>query len=270
MSNRSEYVKSWRRRTKDKIVQSMGGKCGICGYCKCQESLQLHHLDIMKKEFGIGQIMGHPVSWDRIKEELKKCVMLCSNCHTEFHNGKCIIPLDIQGFDENLIKNKNADLNNYEYDLCPICNKPKRKDLMTCSRRCAAQKTWSVKWNTIDLDKMVREGKSLNEIGNELGVTYQAVTKRIKKHHPDLVPLICYKKISKKVICRQCPNPIHIRSKTGLCSVCYNISKRKTIRPTKEILEEKLKSQSWLSLAREYGVSDNAVRKWAKSYGIIV
>jgi Zn finger protein HypA/HybF involved in hydrogenase expression len=46
--------------------------------------------------------------------------------------------------------------------------------------------------------------------------------------------------------------------------------KRKTDRPTKEILEKEVKENTMVSLGKKYGVSDNAVRKWCKSYGIII
>jgi len=32
MSNKSEYVKRWRKNTKKRIIESMGGECQICGY----------------------------------------------------------------------------------------------------------------------------------------------------------------------------------------------------------------------------------------------
>jgi len=43
---------------------------------------------------------------------------------------------------------------------------------------------------------------------------------------------------------------------------------RKTERPSKEDLEKLINSKPMTSIAKVYGVSDNSVRKWAKSYGI--
>jgi transposase-like protein len=37
-------------------------------------------------------------------------------------------------------------------------------------------------------------------------------------------------------------------------------------RPTFEELREDLSHMSWLAVSREYGVSDNAVRKWIRWY----
>lgn len=52
------------------------------------------------------------------------------------------------------------------------------------------------------------------------------------------------------------------------CRECYNVVSRKAERPTKEELEEMINSMSWTAIGRKYNVSDNAVRKWAKYYGI--
>lgn len=46
------------------------------------------------------------------------------------------------------------------------------------------------------------------------------------------------------------------------------ISQRKVERPSKETLEYELKNNSYLALSRKYKVSDNAIRKWCKRYGI--
>jgi len=40
-------------------------------------------------------------------------------------------------------------------------------------------------------------------------------------------------------------------------------------RPSREQLELDIASSSWVSIGRKYGVSDNAVRKWARKYGLI-
>ena len=50
---------------------------------------------------------------------------------------------------------------------------------------------------------------------------------------------------------------------------CTHIYRRKVVRPTQEVLASMMQSHSWVALGREYGVSDNAVRKWARSYGLL-
>lgn len=45
-------------------------------------------------------------------------------------------------------------------------------------------------------------------------------------------------------------------------------NRRKVDRPSKEELEQLITNIPMISIAKKYGVSDNSVRKWAKSYGI--
>jgi len=52
------------------------------------------------------------------------------------------------------------------------------------------------------------------------------------------------------------------------CFLRENIRKVED-RPTKEELQEMLNKMSFCAVGRKYGVSDNAIRKWAKSYKII-
>jgi hypothetical protein len=49
---------------------------------------------------------------------------------------------------------------------------------------------------------------------------------------------------------------------------CCKLAKRKIDRPDKEKLIELLKINNWTQTAKIFGVSDNAVRKWAKQYNI--
>ena len=46
-------------------------------------------------------------------------------------------------------------------------------------------------------------------------------------------------------------------------------SARKVKRPSKDELSKLINSESWLSIGRKFGVSDNSVRKWARRYEII-
>jgi len=61
------------------------------------------------------------------------------------------------------------------------------------------------------------------------------------------------------------------RDKTKFCShECSAIDKRKVIRPSKEELKVIIDSKkSFVKIGKDFGVSDNAVRKWAKQYKIV-
>lgn len=77
------HVKSFRKRNKEKAVEYMGGKCVRCNYNKCIEALEFHHKNPKEKDFSLSQNMNK--AWYKIKKELDKCIMVCSNCHKEIH-----------------------------------------------------------------------------------------------------------------------------------------------------------------------------------------
>ena len=72
-------------------VEYKGGRCQVCGYDRCIEALEFHHLDPTQKDFGISH-KGYTRSWEKVKEEVDKCILLCANCHREFHAGKLQLP----------------------------------------------------------------------------------------------------------------------------------------------------------------------------------
>lgn len=78
----SKGVVNWRKRTKIELVEYKGGKCEKCGYNKCVKALTFHHLDPKEKDFTIS---GKSWSVERLKKEVDKCIMVCSNCHIEIH-----------------------------------------------------------------------------------------------------------------------------------------------------------------------------------------
>lgn len=82
----SHNTAEWRRRVKDKAIEYKGGKCSRCNYDKCKEALEFHHTEPSHKDFGIAQ-KGATRSWERVKVELDKCILVCANCHREIHNG---------------------------------------------------------------------------------------------------------------------------------------------------------------------------------------
>jgi hypothetical protein len=79
-----EAVSKRRKNLKEQAVKYKGGKCEKCGYFKCISALEFHHTDSTKKDFGIAA-NGNTRSWEKMKVELDKCIMLCSNCHREVH-----------------------------------------------------------------------------------------------------------------------------------------------------------------------------------------
>jgi hypothetical protein len=96
-SDRREYmikaVKKRRKKLRRMAVQHKGGKCIFCGYKTEIGALEFHHVDGTQKSFGLSQ-RGLTRSWERIKKELNKCVLVCANCHRELHSGILQLPLE--------------------------------------------------------------------------------------------------------------------------------------------------------------------------------
>lgn len=88
---RSCNVIKFRHQRKIKAVEYKGGKCAICGYNRCMRALVFHHIDETKKDFGFSY-KGVCRNWELVKKELDKCVLVCSNCHMEIHEGLINIP----------------------------------------------------------------------------------------------------------------------------------------------------------------------------------
>jgi hypothetical protein len=80
-----DAVMKRRRVLKEKSIEYKGGACERCGYSKSKRALEFHHLDPNEKDFGIAH-KGYTRSWEKVKLELDKCILVCSNCHAEIHD----------------------------------------------------------------------------------------------------------------------------------------------------------------------------------------
>lgn len=149
MSKSSEAVISWRKRTKLRIIEAMGGRCCECGYSFCQDVLELHHLEPSDKKFSFGGIRARPRSWKTIVEELKKCIMVCANCHREIEAGVRIPSVTQTTFNPLFeeytpLGGKSHPEKSYKHDVvCKRCGtefKAYRNTAKYCSEVCRSTK----------------------------------------------------------------------------------------------------------------------------------
>jgi len=61
-----------------------GRRCMMCGIESDMPIYELHHHDQVGKETNVSSIMHH--GFPKIERELRKCVLLCSNCHRIAHH----------------------------------------------------------------------------------------------------------------------------------------------------------------------------------------
>lgn len=75
-----------RRRVKEILLAEAGGACRLCGYDRFPGALQFHHLVPAEKRFQLAA-RGLTRSLDTAREEARRCVLLCANCHAEVEGG---------------------------------------------------------------------------------------------------------------------------------------------------------------------------------------
>lgn len=176
-----------RRAIKNQGVKLLGGKCACCGETRAH-ILNFHHIDGEQKD-GTPANLIKDGKIEEFFQEIKKCMLLCSNCHQDFH------------FKES--------------------------------------------WEGINIEQY---------LGIEVVIPLIDDIDRSKTHV--------------KHCCTSCGKELYEKSKTGLCSVCYNKTTRVVERPEPVQLAKEIIESSFCAVGRKYGVSDNSIRKWCIAYGM--
>lgn len=91
-NNREEHKASTRERKrnikidnrKKMIEYKLQNPCIHCGE-KEPICLDFHH--IHGKDFNISERVANSYKWEDIIKEIKRCVILCANCHRKVHSG---------------------------------------------------------------------------------------------------------------------------------------------------------------------------------------
>ena len=78
--SRAARFKRYRLRAFTDRVKTLFG-CSICGYNKNPVALHFHHIDPAEKTSDVSRLTNS--SWVKLKEEIRKCEVLCANCHAE-------------------------------------------------------------------------------------------------------------------------------------------------------------------------------------------
>lgn len=77
-NQRMKLLFEWLHEYKSKL------KCELCGYDKHPAALDFHHIGNDKVD-GVPQVMANTKNKERTLEEIKKCIVVCSNCHRILH-----------------------------------------------------------------------------------------------------------------------------------------------------------------------------------------
>lgn len=180
MSIQSDYVCNYVKRRKNNLVNVMGGKCLLCGFDKFQEALEFHHVNPQEKEFALTSSNMKNLADQLI--ELRKCVLLCANCHRGVHAGYYEIPNDWQSsFNEEIAQDLLAEKEKRHY-YCQSCGKEITSKATFCKECSAKEQQHTERPTREELKKMIRE-KPFTQIGQLFGVSDNTIRKWCKANN---------------------------------------------------------------------------------------
>jgi hypothetical protein len=190
----------------------------------------------------------------------------CEKCgRTEWEGQK--IPLCVHHIDGNHINNV---LDNLQI-LCPNCHaqtdnycgknkgENKRPPLTDEQFLDALKNTTSIR-QALQKVGINYAAKYYYDKAHELIDRYGIVQKPKKERKPKT------RQHKKQKICVDCGKPVHTDAKR--CSECEHKQQRKTDWPQRDELKQLIRKETFTSIGRQFGVSDNAVRKWCKNYNL--
>jgi hypothetical protein len=103
--NPSQYKREWNHNNREarysykaqrlhkimvELILNAGGKCNNCGLefdGKCTSVFDFHHIDPKQKKFNINKGSINRYNIESTNEEVKKCILLCANCHRIHHHN---------------------------------------------------------------------------------------------------------------------------------------------------------------------------------------
>lgn len=243
MTSSNEKTKRWRGKIKEKCLKLMGGKCILCGYDYCNQALEFHHIDKNGKEFSISTIIAGATPISEILEELKKCVILCANCHREVHyKNKKIENYKINVTENDIIVFLNNGINWDMYNLKEMLQKMTLDEIKTeinCSLKVLKEK--------IEKDNLLSYYKNSRYRNKHIKISKEELEKLLKEKHT-------LEKISKHFGISTTTLRIRMK-KFGLVKTASKID------ASKEELEKLISENPFTHVGKMFNVSDNAIRK---------
>lgn len=171
-----QNLKNHRKKRKQNIVYIMGDKCCICGYNKCQSALELHHLNPENKDFTISQTLNKELQ--TVINEIKKCVLVCANCHREIHAQIIEAPINSSFIEERAqeILKEQEKLLMHQVFYCKNCGAICSKKDSFCFK-CYNFLKRKVERSTREKLKTLIRTESFLQIGRQYNVSDNAIRK---------------------------------------------------------------------------------------------
>ena len=168
------------KRRKANLISIFGGKCCICGFNDFQEALEFHHVNPEEKEFGLSASSATTKSLEKQIAEVKKCILVCANCHRGIEYNRLSVPDNWRSFfNEDIAQqllDENYRIKHKEKHYCQRCG----QEVWSGSTYCTDCKNFLSRTierpSRDELKALIRE-KPFTAIATIYGVTDNAIRK---------------------------------------------------------------------------------------------
>jgi len=168
------------------LLEKYDFKCSKCGYNKNISALEFHHIDPNTKEFSIDGKNLTSKSIESIFIEAEKCIVLCANCHREYHNPQTnLSELDYKSENANKFFVKYAqekDTILKERNFCKKCGRELLTNDAELCQDCYHFSIRRVEWPIKEVLNELILTKSIVDISKIYGVSDTNVRKWCKKY----------------------------------------------------------------------------------------
>jgi len=164
----------------------------------------------------------------------------------------------------------------YKGGKCEICGYDKKiLGAFDFHHRDPEQKDFSISSKTFSFDRLLKEVEKCSLVCRNCHAEIHDKThegkgeKSFEKRRQGLLRIENNKGLKRKR-CKHCQGEFIAGDiEQSFCSEkCGGLHRRKIERPSKEELEKLLTEMSMVKIGKKFGVSDNSIRKWCRSYGI--
>lgn len=75
-------------------------------------------------------------------------------------------------------------------------------------------------------------------------------------------------KLTQPSFCASCGRTLQLQCEKYCSSACSHETRRKVARPSPKELRKDIEAMPFVHIGKKYGVSDTAIKKWARAYGL--
>lgn len=189
-----ETKKFWREQIKKRGIEALGGKCCNCGQTFEICCYDFHHLEPDQKDFAISSKQTNGAkTWNKVRDELKKCALLCANCHRLLHYGHVDIEIKQYFNDDyyewNLTEAKQIDhqtlqsLDVYDDCICLMCGGQRSRGCKLCDKCEKERRREFIPPVEELISNLIEVRGNFTKAGDLYGVTDNAVRKWCKNYN---------------------------------------------------------------------------------------